>query len=135
MIKLFRFHKLKDNKNSLTRDINELKKLKKDLEDELKIFTDNITNLQLENKKYQEEIKINKELLSYYSNYFNQFLNDEIERELLCIKGMTGYEYEEYIAKLLSYSYFDKINVTKFSGDHGVDIVAYHGEKKNRNSM
>lgn len=128
--KLFGITKLKNSKNSLIEDVYELENLKSSIKKEIEENKKTLTNLKTESEKFRKETKTNKDILNFYSNYSNQFLNKEIERELLCIKGMTGYEYEEYIANLLSYSYFDRIEVTKFSGDHGVDIIAYHGEEK-----
>ena len=43
---------------------------------------------------------------------------------------MTGFDFEKYSAKLLKANGFEKIKVTKASGDFGADIVAYKDEIK-----
>ena len=46
------------------------------------------------------------------------------------IDMMSGEEFEETIAKLLAKQGFTDINVTPYSGDHGVDILATKDEVK-----
>lgn len=43
---------------------------------------------------------------------------------------MTGYEYEKKCAKLLEAKGFTNVRVTPGSGDQGIDVLAYRGEKK-----
>lgn len=45
-------------------------------------------------------------------------------------KTISGLEYEQYCASYLNSHGYKKASVTKSSGDHGVDIIAYkHGKK------
>ena len=49
---------------------------------------------------------------------------------------MDGYQFEEQCAIILKRKHFSKIEVTKSSGDQGVDIIAYkHRKKKNVKSL
>ena len=43
---------------------------------------------------------------------------------------MDGYQFEEQCAIILKRKHFSKIEVTKSSGDQGVDIIAYKHRKK-----
>lgn len=43
---------------------------------------------------------------------------------------MNGYEYEYKCAKILKRKGFSKVEVTKESGDQGIDIIAYRNGKK-----
>lgn len=43
---------------------------------------------------------------------------------------MDGYDFEKYSAKLLENNGFKNVEVTQFSGDFGVDIIAYKDEVK-----
>ena len=45
---------------------------------------------------------------------------------------MDGYEFEYQCAKILRQKHFSKIEVTKSSGDQGVDIIAYKHRKKHQ---
>ena len=46
------------------------------------------------------------------------------------IDSMNGYEFEFYVANLLRKNGYKKVEVTKQSGDFGVDIIAYKDNKK-----
>ena len=46
---------------------------------------------------------------------------------------MDGYQFEEQCAIILKRKHFSKIEVTKSSGDQGVDIIAYKHRKGHRN--
>ena len=43
---------------------------------------------------------------------------------------MDGYQFEEQCAIILKRKHFSKIEVTKSSGDQGVDIIAFKHRKK-----
>lgn len=42
---------------------------------------------------------------------------------------MNGYEYEQACARYLKKNGFVKIEVTKASGDQGIDVIAYKDKK------
>lgn len=43
---------------------------------------------------------------------------------------MTGLEYENLVAKYLRHNGYNRVSVTKGSGDYGVDVVAHKGQHK-----
>lgn len=43
---------------------------------------------------------------------------------------MSGFDFELYSADLLKANGFDRVSVTQFSGDYGVDIIAYKDDIK-----
>ena len=45
-------------------------------------------------------------------------------------KNMSGHDFEKYCAELLSLNGFSSINVTRDSGDQGIDIIAHKGNIK-----
>jgi len=55
-------------------------------------------------------------------------LNDDSSNIL--VPTMSGYEFEEYCAKLLKSNGFSKIQITPKTGDFGADIIAYKEEMK-----
>lgn len=46
------------------------------------------------------------------------------------VASMSGHEFEEYCANLLKLNGFSSVEITKASGDQGIDIIAYKHEIK-----
>ncbi len=49
----------------------------------------------------------------------------EIQKNFAVIDQMDGHEFEWFVAKVLAKIGFQNVQVTKASGDYGVDIIAY----------
>lgn len=74
-------------------------------------------------------------LAIYCSNAENEeskprFAAKPISAELERIDNMNGLEFENYTARLLRQLGYTNVEVTKSSGDFGVDIVAHNGGEK-----
>lgn len=54
----------------------------------------------------------------------------EMQKNFSVIDQMDGHEFEWFVAKVLAKNGFKNVQVTKASGDYGVDIIAYNGEVK-----
>lgn len=57
-------------------------------------------------------------------------LKDLSDKELYRVDIMEGFEFEDYVAKLLKYNGYSGVKRTKFSGDYGVDVIAYKDNTK-----
>lgn len=65
----------------------------------------------------------------YFHYKFSQRAYSDPEIELHKIDQLEGYQFEEYIAKLLSDCGYADVIVTQRSGDYGADITAFHEEE------
>lgn len=54
----------------------------------------------------------------------------EMQKNFAVIDQMDGHEFEWFVANVLAKNGFKNVQVTKASGDYGVDIIAYNGEVK-----
>lgn len=54
----------------------------------------------------------------------------EMQKNFSVIDQMDGHEFEWFVANVLAKNGFKNVQVTKASGDYGVDIIAYNGEVK-----
>lgn len=85
-------------------DNKKRKKMKKELNEKVVLF------------KQQEEQQQKLEIAMFKN----------VESTLELIDNMNGYEFEDYLVnKLLPKLGYEKIEGTQYSGDYGVDIVAY----------
>lgn len=60
------------------------------------------------------------------SSYVVKDVHDELNK----IDNMNGLDFERYVAKILRINGFANVNLTKSSGDFGVDITARYNGKK-----
>lgn len=68
-----------------------------------------------------------KSLTTHYNNSENLTLEDELNK--IDFK-MDGFEFEKYSKQLLRNNGFDRIDVTKSSGDYRADVIAYKDDIK-----
>lgn len=82
-------------------------------------------------KALQEIEQINQEkqqVVSFYSSeIFQNFLDYEADNELAKIDGMTGLDFEKYVADLLKRIGYTNVATTSASGDNGLDVLAHNG--------
>ena len=109
---------------------------KKELQNDINILEEKKISLEKDIKKMQEqekqlEIQIN-DTLKQQNKLNTQIKNREnlfIEHELILIDTLTGLEFEDYFAKILTKLGYSA-TVTKASGDDGGDIIAIKDNTK-----
>ena len=73
------------------------------------------------------------DLVKIFNKYELSLLEPKKEEELSSnynLEEMSGLEFEEYSAKILELNGFKNVEVTKSSGDFGVDVIAYKDDIK-----
>lgn len=73
----------------------------------------------------QEAIQVGNDICKEESNdTFQENINEIEKNDISSIDGMNGHEFEYFCADILRKNGFSEVNVTKGSGDQGVDILA-----------
>lgn len=89
-------------------------------------------------EKIQNLLNDTHDLVKSRLRYGNQITLEEIRHTTenrkpirkKSFKNMSGHDFEKYCAELLSLNGFSSINVTRDSGDQGIDIIAHKGNIK-----
>ena len=67
------------------------------------------------------------EMLKFPYNLIKELSKSSYKRKT---KGVTGYDYEQFVAEYLKSSGYSSVSVTQYSGDYGVDVIARKGSNK-----
>lgn len=82
-----------------------------------------ISTLKLEKNHIQKELDASKKVITKLSNTI-------VNQDFYYIESNDGYQFEKYIANLLSYLNYKNIKRTQDSNDQGIDVTAeQNGEK------
>ncbi|GAX04873.1 Mrr family endonuclease [Secundilactobacillus pentosiphilus] len=125
--------RIADKNSELDSIQNQVKEAKKDLQEANNKITElNKKISDPENTKALQEIEqINQEkqqVVSFYSSeIFQNFLDYEADNELAKIDGMSGLDFEKYVADLLKRIGYTNVATTSASGDNGLDVLAHNG--------
>ena len=75
-----------------------------------------------------------EDLFDVYDKFESKILDVERQNDAIDIKNidndMNGFDFEKYSSELLRANGFDKVSVTQFSSDFGVDVIAYKDDIK-----
>ncbi|MGG5340947.1 restriction endonuclease [Enterococcus sp. AZ192] len=69
-------------------------------------------------------------IINYLSKIFSFFVERNKNYQLSDIDAMSGEKFEHYFANLLRKSNYQRVNVTQYQGDQGIDVLAHNDDRK-----
>lgn len=69
-------------------------------------------------------------IINYLSKIFSFFVERNKNYQLSDIDAMSGEKFEHYFANLLRKSNYQRVKVTQYQGDQGIDVLAHNDDRK-----
>lgn len=69
-------------------------------------------------------------IINYLSKIFSFFVERNKNYQLSEIDAMSGEKFEHYFANLLRKSNYQRVKVTQYQGDQGIDVLAHNDDRK-----